>query len=190
MPIEVTFNYDGQFIQRVINATPKAAAAALNETAKSMQTQITRKVSEIYHIPQSQMRTPSAKAPRPFYIKEATISNLVVEVIPSRVRMSLGRWPIRWRPTMSGAIVSLDVQRTYLGQFRATMQSGHIGVFKRRGSTFTDARGWKRQHIFEHMGPSIAGMARRQEVREVVASWVKGKLWERVLAKVQFYAHK
>jgi hypothetical protein len=159
MAIEVRTTWDVRALVKTLEglSSPRlerAAAVALNDTAKNAQVQAVKLVAPQLGLPSGEMKRSIGLG------SPATPAHLKTSVIGSGRPIPLIRF--RARDTHgSGVVVRIAGHtETYRRAFIAKMKSGHVGVFER----MTPGR----RAIRQLYGPSAAGMFGRQDVLGVV----------------------
>lgn len=122
-------------------ALPRIMSRAINRTATMARTQTARKIASIVHIT-------VANARKGIRIDKATRSRWQADLNITGFRIPLIRFGARQTKTGTSYIIDKTTGRKRIvSAFIATMQSGHTGVFRRKG------RG--RLPIVELRGPSL-----------------------------------
>lgn len=145
-------------LDRLIQQYPQAVNRALTRAATSARVVMVREVARDLGIKQGDV-TSAIGSPRVL----ASGDRMAATIVATGARIAL--YKFRARQTRTGVTAKLPTGAgTYPGAFIATMASGHVGVFKRKGSA--------RKPIFELFGPSVPkvfdkymplGLARGQE---------------------------
>lgn len=154
----ITFHFDHAQADRALDQlgtrAPVAMARALNRTTTSVRAVLARDIAGDIGLRVGTVRDE-------LKIRRATPEQLTSAVSVSGARIALekfgasGPLPSRGRGTVSARIGG--TRKRYEGAFRATMRSGHTGVFRRVvASTRKSAGAWARNlPIAELFGPSL-----------------------------------
>jgi hypothetical protein len=134
-------------LQRLGNRAPTVISRALNRAATSARAQLTRDTAADMKplktsVVREAMKISNATPSRPIATITASSERIALPKFGARAARGRGRG-VTW--TMQGT------RHTALHAFMATMGSGHIGVFERKGRP--------RLPIVEKRGPSVATVA-------------------------------
>lgn len=134
-------------VARLAQRYPNAVTRAMNRAATSARVVMVREVARDLGLRQADISDNITI--RPTFVSGASgnvSTKFTAQVIGSGARIPLYRF--RARQTRAGVTARLPTGAgTYPGAFIATMKSGHVGVFKRKGAT--------RLPIQELFGPSV-----------------------------------
>lgn len=146
----ITVAFDTKQTQRAFDRlkekAPKAIARALNRSIASAKTVMSREISQ-------DLGLPVAKVKDGIRVENATPDRPIARLYASRKPVRL--YAFGARQTRSG-VTAHTRGRQYPHAFIATMQSGHVGVFRRYAGVPVRSRNPKRQGIREVMEPPIA----------------------------------
>jgi hypothetical protein len=136
----------------------RALMRAVNRTADNFATAGAREVAKVYNVA---VRT----AREQISTRYGRVDNPTAYVVASGHAIALSEFGARWSRNMAGA--SFKVKRggqrqTLAGTFTTGLQSGHKGVFERRGD--------KRLPIDEKYSIGVPGMFGATQVQDILAS--------------------
>lgn len=133
----------------------KAIVRALNRTADNVRAEATRRIRETYTLKASTVRSQMS-------IGRAWGGKLEASVSANGRPIPLFEFSARWTPRMKGAsfAVKRGQRKTLPNTFIATMASGKVGVFERRGP--------KRLPIEQKYSIGVPGMFGAKDVQAVL----------------------
>jgi len=123
-------------LSNIKNGANKAICRALNETVKGVKTDSAKKITEKFNVAQKTVK-------RDFKSHNATYSNLSAKVEAKGKPVPLGK-TLRTGQKAAGATVIVkkgSERKTIFHAFKATMRSGHKGIFTR---DYTQKKGYKK----------------------------------------------
>lgn len=173
-----------EITQRELSAAyRKAGASALNKVAAKARTEAVRAITDRYNVKASDVR-------KMVEIQSATANKLeALIVVRHTKRMPYIKFPAK--QLQSGTVVRVRSDRSTIVRhaFIQTMQSGHKGVFIRKGEKRRMTRGASvgkmRQPIVEMAGPRISTMYKTSGAIDRVKETGK-KLYEVLKHELQF----
>jgi len=175
MPFQMTVVFDVTEAVRVLQALSaprlqRATMAALNDTAKNAQVQSVKEIAP-------KLGLPSREVKKVLTISTATTAHLEAALVAQGRPIPL----IRFKPKdtkRTGVTARIAGKTTtYRHAFIATMKSGHKAVWERVGT----ARG----PVKELYGPSIPGIASREDVKGVVARTISEQLNKNIARQME-----
>lgn len=123
--LTVRFSDDGK-IRRLVKEFPKAEIRALNKTARSARSFVSKEIRQTYRIAKSDL-DPN------LFIEKASRRRLVASLVAAGRRLAI----IKFRAKQTATGVNVEIRRgrrkAVKGAFIARMRSGHVGVMRRRG---------------------------------------------------------
>lgn len=166
MPIELTIRVDISGVLGTMQALSsprleRAAAAALNDTAKNAQVQAVKSAAPKLGLPSRDVKAAMS-------ITSATTGHLEAAIIASGRPIPLIRFKPKDRRGVGVSVRIAGKTDVFRHAFIATMKSGYRAVWERVGT----ARGPVKQLY----GPSIPGIMAREDVRTAVAETIDKQL--------------
>ncbi len=159
-------------LQGVPNGAPVALSRAINRATEGMRTDITKTVTEQYAVRAGDVRaTMKLVRANPSRL-EASVHIEGPRIPLIRFKTSPTKPPKTKIPTTRVMTSRAGGFQGYKGAFVQRMDSGHVGVFHRRGEKRImksgSAAGKERQPIAEWYGPSIAEMSGAPSITQVI----------------------
>lgn len=154
-------------------AFTKAELAALNRTARSARTELSRQVRARYNVKAREIK-------RGMRVTSATIDNQTASIRTSGRPIPLVVFAARQAPQgVSFIIRKSDGRKLLAHTFLAKMPSGKIGVFMRAGKS--------RLPIKTQFGPSLPQMAGEDEIQNALNGFIAEKLPAELDHQLEFY---
>lgn len=180
--VKVNFN-------KYANNIDKATASALNKVAAQARTEGKRAIAETYTIKRSEVK------PR---LKRARRNSLRAELSVYSKKLGLSLTKFKATKLKRGVKVSVKrgAPKLLSGAFKATMKSGHQGVFYREGQKRIMTKGryagkrYKRQPIVERFGPNVPTLFASQNVNKRMNRKIEDKLPKILNNEINYYANK
>lgn len=155
-----------RILSGIENGVERAVSSAVNRSASFAKTMAARKVASEYTVKSTDVRNT-------IQIKKATFSNLEATIKATGHAMQLTKFKVNsGKPVLKVSVKKGGGLKPLPGAFKAKMQSGHAGVFKRLGK--------KRTPIEGKYGPSIPTMLGTNTVTGYVEDLAMKKVAERL----------
>lgn len=168
----------------VAKAAHMAMRSAINKVLRSCRTEANRLLRESYRLSKSDID-------KVMSLKLSTGSNLTGQLIVGGQRFKLYAFPSRQLKIGVKVTITKRSPKTLPHRFIATMQSGHTGIFQRKGDKRRMTKGrYKealRQPVVELMGPSVAQLFASKKIIERLKALVKEKLPEVFAHEFEYY---
>jgi hypothetical protein len=148
------------------NGVERAVSSAVNRSATFARTMASRKVASEYTVKTTDVKNT-------IQIKKATFSKLEATIIATGHAIPLTKFKVNsGKPVLKVSVKKGGGLKPLPGAFRAKMQSGHVGIFKRIGKSRTPIEG--------KYGPSIPTMLGSRTVTGHVEEIAMEKVAERL----------
>ena len=131
----------------------KAEVSATNKAAVSGVAKTVQHIRSDYNIKSSEMK-------KDLKHYKASLQNIIYKIRIKHKAKALSKFRARQNKKGVAASIKKGKRKTYLGTFMATMRSGHIGVYKRKGK--------QRLPIKELYGPSTMELFSSEESKKVL----------------------
>lgn len=160
-----------QALKRTSDGLTRAAVAALNRTAATVQGRAVREIAKDIGAKQKVVREAVG-------IRKASQSKPEAEVVARGKRIPI--YDLTARQTQKGATYRSGAGRRLIpSAFIARMRSGHLGVFKRESK--------KRLPIVELFGPSIPLVFTRRKIQEALKQVIAERLPKEMESAARYF---
>ncbi len=161
-----------------------ALRSAINKVLRMCRTEANRALREHY-------RLSKADIDKVMTMKLSSGKNFTGELIVGGQQFKLYAFPSRQLRAGVKVTITKGMPKTLTHTFIATMQSGHTGIFERKGDKVAMKsgryRGQKRQQIKELTGPAIADLFAGKKIVDRLEAIVKEKLPETFAHEFEYY---
>jgi hypothetical protein len=188
---KISNNFDKVSVEfnKFANNIDKATASALNKVAAQARTEGKRAIAEGYTIKRSEIK------PR---LKRARRNSLRAELSVYSKKLGLSLTKFKATKLKRGVKVAVKrgVPKLLPGAFKATMKSGHEGVFYREGDKRLMSKGryagkkYKRQPIVERFGPNVPVLFASRKVNKRMNDKIEDKLPAILNHEIEYYKNK
>lgn len=161
-----------------------AMRSAINKVLRMCRTEANRMLRESY-------RLTKADIDKVMSLKLSSNSSLVGELRVGGQRFKLYAFPSRQLKAGVKITITKGAPKTLPHRFIQNMQSGHTGIFERKGDkrrmTKGTYKGQLRQPIVELMGPSVAQLFASKKIIGRLQALVKEKLPDTFAHEFEYY---
>ena len=151
---------------------PRATASALNKTIAQAKTRASSDLREVYNIKKSDIDATMS-------IRKATVTQLFAMLRTTGKRIALSKFGARQVASGVAVMVKKGARKVIRTKFIATMKSGHIGVYGRKGRA--------RLPIIERSGPSVPQLFGSRNIIQKLQTFTTQKLPEILDHEIQFF---
>jgi hypothetical protein len=169
---ELKPNFDLKALAKQAEMFPKAGARALNKVMKSAKVQEAKDIRSIY-------RMKAADVKETITVRKASWSKLRAGLVTTGKRIALYLFNAKQNRRGVAVTITKGGRKTITGAFIATMKSGHVGVFTRKGN--------KRNPIGEKYTISAPEMAGGKQMTDKTNAFVAANLGKTLDHEIKFY---
>lgn len=151
---------------------PRATVSALNKTIAQAKTQASTDLRQMYNIKKSDIDSTMS-------IRKATQNSLFAVLRTTGKRIGLAKFGARQVARGVSVMVKKGARKVIRTKFIATMKSGHIGVYGRKGR--------ERLPIIERSGPSVPQLFASRGIMKKIQDFTTQKLPRILDHEIQFF---